>query len=215
LSEWEGALFDSYSTRVPLIVVWPGRRAGGRRIETPVAMIDVLPTVLELAGLPAPEVCQGRSLAPLLLAGAGQSGARAADLPPVILDEARVHEATGEMIGNIEVVDGRWGASLEIAPPLGGDGSHGRHAVPAGGRWAAVHPCFDDTPRLMLHDLSDDRCARRAVNDAHPELVEHYARLLNERWEAHRILAQRYDELTDVALTPDQLEQLQELGCIR
>jgi arylsulfatase A-like enzyme len=215
LPEWEGALFDSYSTRVPLIVVWPGRIPGGRRVDTPVAMIDVLPTVLELAGLPPPEVCQGRSLAPLLLAPAAQTAARAAELPPVILDEFRVDEATGEMIGNIEIVDGRWGASLQIAPPLGGDGSHGRHAVPAGGRWAAVHPYFDDTPRLLLYDLEQDRFARRAVNDAHPDLVERYARLLHERWEAHRLLAQRYDELTDVVLTPDQLEQLQELGYIR
>ncbi|MGH9362789.1 MAG: sulfatase-like hydrolase/transferase, partial [Thermoanaerobaculia bacterium] len=64
---WEGALFDSYSTRVPLVVVWPGHIAGGRRIARPVSMIDVLPTLLDLAGLPRPEVAQGRSLAPLLL----------------------------------------------------------------------------------------------------------------------------------------------------
>jgi hypothetical protein len=160
-------------------------------------------------------VCQGRSLAPLLLADAERTAAEAGRLPPVILDEFRVDEATGEMIGNIEIVDGRWGASLEVAPALGGDGSHGRHAVPAGGRWAAVHPYFADTPRLLLYDLADDRFARRAVNDAHPDLVERYARLLHERWEAHRILAQRYDELTDVPLTPEQLEQLQELGYIR
>jgi arylsulfatase A-like enzyme len=215
LPEWEGALFDSYNTRVPLIVVWPGRIPGGRRLDVPVAMIDVLPTVLELAGLPAPEVCQGRSLAPRQRADAERTAAEAGRLPPVILDEFRVDEATGEMIGNIEIVDGRWGASLEVAPALGGDGSHGRHAVPAGGRWAAVHPYFADTPRLLLYDLADDRFARRAVNDAHPDLVERYARLLHERWEAHRILAQRYDELTDVPLTPEQLEQLQELGYIR
>ena len=48
---WEGALFDSYATRVPLVVVWPARLPAGRRVETPVSMIDVLPTLLELAGL--------------------------------------------------------------------------------------------------------------------------------------------------------------------
>src|SRR5688572_30984572 len=36
----------------------------------------------------------------------------------VILDEFRVDEGTGEMIGNLEIVDGRWGASLEIGPDL-------------------------------------------------------------------------------------------------
>ena len=39
-------------------------------------MIDVLPTILDLAGLPPPEVAQGRSLAPLLLGGERSSRGR-------------------------------------------------------------------------------------------------------------------------------------------
>ena len=45
--QWQGALFDSYASRVPLLVVWPGRIPAGRRIEHPVSLIDLLPTVLE------------------------------------------------------------------------------------------------------------------------------------------------------------------------
>jgi arylsulfatase A-like enzyme len=37
---------------VPLIVVWPGRIPAGGASTTPVSMIDVLPTLLDLAGLP-------------------------------------------------------------------------------------------------------------------------------------------------------------------
>jgi arylsulfatase A-like enzyme len=206
---WQGALFDAYATRVPLLVIWPGHLPAGRRVETPVSMIDVLPTLLDLAGLPAPDVLQGRSLAPLLRGEINEA-------PPVILDEFRVDEATGEMIGNLEIVDGRWGASLEIGPVPGGDATatEGRRAVPAGGRWGAVHPFYDGAPRLLLYDLERDPFATRAVNDEHPELVERYRRLLYRQWQAHLALAQRFTEAGEVALTPEQLQQLRALGYI-
>lgn len=54
--------------RVPLIVMDPrlpgGRR--GKRVQAQVQSIDVAPTLLDIAGLPAPAAMQGRSLAPLL-----------------------------------------------------------------------------------------------------------------------------------------------------
>ncbi len=206
---WEGALFDSYSTRVPLVFVWPGHIQGGRRIAQPVSMIDVLPTILELSGLPPPAVAQGRSLAPLLLG-------RELGPTPVIFDEFRVDEASGELVGNLEVLDGRWGASLEIAPAAAGaDEAHARHAVPAGGRWGAVHPLFPAVPRLLLYDLWNDPFALRAVNDEHPELVERYRKVLLEQWEAQRALAQLFHQAGDVPLAPEMLRELQDLGYIR
>jgi arylsulfatase A-like enzyme len=206
---WQGALFDAFSSRVPLVVVWPGQIKGGQRFAQPVSMIDVLPTILDLVGLPQPEVVQGQSLAPLLRGGS-------ATLRPVVFDEFRVDERSGEMVGNIEVVDGRWGASLEIGPvPKGADPSRGRHAVPAGGRWGAVHPFYPEAPRLLLYDLWNDPFARSAVNDAHPERVEHYRSLLQKQYEAHRALAQRFQQAGDVPLTPDQLQQLRALGYIQ
>lgn len=39
------------SVHVPLLFHWPGRIPAGKRIETPVAMIDLLPTLLELLGI--------------------------------------------------------------------------------------------------------------------------------------------------------------------
>jgi arylsulfatase A-like enzyme/lipopolysaccharide biosynthesis regulator YciM len=50
---------------VPLIVVPPGSGKAARRPEV-VSLVDVLPTVVELAGLALPSVVQGRSLVPLL-----------------------------------------------------------------------------------------------------------------------------------------------------
>jgi arylsulfatase A-like enzyme len=207
---WQGALFDAYATRVPFIMIWPAGIEAGLRFEQPVSMIDVLPTLLELVGLPRPEVGQGQSLAPLLR---GETD----EVRPVILDEFRVHEPSGEMLGNLEIIDGRWGASLEIGPsPEGsGDPRLGRHAVPVGGRWGAVHPYFAEVPKLLLYDLWNDPFALEAVNDDHPELVEHYRRVLLEHWKAHQALAQRFGEAGEVALSPEQLEQLRSLGYIQ
>ncbi len=206
---WEGALFDAYSSRVPLLFVWPGEIEAGRRIAEPVSMIDVLPTLLELVGLPQPEVLQGQSLAPLLRGEAQQ-------LRPVVLDEFRIDDATGEMVGNLEIVDGRWGASLEIGPaPAGAGEGMGRHAVPAGGRWGALHPVYPEVPRLLLYDLEADPFVRQAVNDEHPERVEAYRRQLLELWQAHQALAGRFTPGEEVELTPEQLRQLRSLGYIQ
>jgi arylsulfatase A-like enzyme len=57
------------SMRIPLIVRWPGLGAGarGRTVDAPVLNVDVAPTILDLAGVEAPEGLHGRSLRPLLL----------------------------------------------------------------------------------------------------------------------------------------------------
>ncbi|MFN0009953.1 MAG: sulfatase [Planctomycetota bacterium] len=53
--------------RVPLMIRWPAAVKGGRRIGTPVSLLDVYPTLSELTGIEAPEALQGRSFAPELV----------------------------------------------------------------------------------------------------------------------------------------------------
>ena len=55
-------LYDE-QIHVPLMVRWPGEVPAGRRIATPVGLIDVAPTVLELAGIESTAPRDGRSLA--------------------------------------------------------------------------------------------------------------------------------------------------------
>ncbi len=50
---------------VPLIVKWPQGRHAGTVVEQRVTLMDVLPTVLETAGLPVPDGLDGRSLVDL------------------------------------------------------------------------------------------------------------------------------------------------------
>jgi hypothetical protein len=135
---------------------------------------------------------------------------------PVVLDEFRVDESTGQMVGNIEMIEGRWGASLEIGPQAAGvEASHGRHAFPAGGRWGAVHPFFPEATRLLIYDLWNDPFAARAVNDEHPDLVEHYRAALGEQWLVHQALARKFGEAGDQPLDPAMLRTLESLGYTR
>jgi arylsulfatase A-like enzyme len=54
------------TVRVPLVLRFPGRLPAGRRIAAQAAVLDVMPTVLDLLHVPAPPSLQGRSLRPLL-----------------------------------------------------------------------------------------------------------------------------------------------------
>ena len=58
------------ATRVPLIIKVPGLSRGQveKRVTVPVELVDILPTVADLAGIPLPEdqIFDGKSLVPLL-----------------------------------------------------------------------------------------------------------------------------------------------------
>ncbi len=65
--EAEHGLFLYRETiRVPLIVKLPGARGAGGRVREPVQHIDLVPTILDLAGAPRPTGLGGRSLVPAL-----------------------------------------------------------------------------------------------------------------------------------------------------
>ena len=195
---WSRPWFRPSITRVPLIFVWPGHIAAGQRFSEPVvSMIDVLPTLLDLVGLPMPEVMQGQSLAPLLLGKEGW------EPRPVIFDEFDVDQETGEFRGRIEVVDGRWGASLEINPkPPKEDedeeATERRRPVP-----------------LLLYDLWNDPVCVHSLHEERPDLVEKYTKFLEAQWEAHQALAQHFTRSEDSPLTPEQLQTLRSLGYIQ
>ncbi|HRI14156.1 MAG TPA: sulfatase-like hydrolase/transferase, partial [Verrucomicrobiota bacterium] len=53
--------------RVPLIAWWPGKIAGGRTNNRPVAAWDIVPTLAQLANAPLPKQLDGRSFSALLL----------------------------------------------------------------------------------------------------------------------------------------------------
>jgi hypothetical protein len=139
-----------------------------------------------------PEVMQGQSLAPLLF---GEDGW---EPRPVILDEFYVDRETSELRGVIEVVDGRWGASLEINPDPENRNRVTQRTVP-----------------LLLYDLWDDPYTQHSLHEERPDLVEKYTKFLEAQFEAHQSLAQLFTRSGEVALTPEQLRTLRALGYIQ
>jgi arylsulfatase A-like enzyme len=57
--------------RVPLVISWPGRISAGRS-DALVSLIDLLPTLCDLAGVPVPDGVDGISLRPILEQRAGR-----------------------------------------------------------------------------------------------------------------------------------------------
>jgi iduronate 2-sulfatase len=53
-------------TRVPFIIAAPGMKTAGQSTDTPVELLDIFPTLCDMAGIPTPDFVQGTSLLPLL-----------------------------------------------------------------------------------------------------------------------------------------------------
>jgi arylsulfatase A-like enzyme len=53
-------------TRVPWLVRWPGVTRPGRRVESVASHVDLVPTLLDAAGVEVPHGVQGESLRPVL-----------------------------------------------------------------------------------------------------------------------------------------------------
>ncbi len=107
---------------------------------------------------------------------------------PVILDEFYEDWMTGELRGFIEVIDGRWGASLEINP------------------WPDLPKDQKRPVSLLLYDLWNDPYCLRSVHEERPDLVKKYMTFLKKQFEAHQALGQHFTRSKFVVLTPKQLE---------
>jgi arylsulfatase A-like enzyme len=175
------AYLNPYLTRVPLVVTWPAKIEPGQRFRDPVSLLDLLPTVLDLAGRPKPDYLQGQSLAPLLL---GQPGW---EPRPVVIDELTYDSASGEPTGIMEIVDGRWGASLAISKE-GND--------------------------LLLYDLWNDPYCLKSLHKEKPELAKKYTGLLQRKFREHQALAKEFPRGKGGAMDSEQLKTLQSLGYI-
>ncbi len=67
-AQWPFGKWNLYEDgiRTPLIASWPGRIAPGARTEAMVSWIDILPTLVEIAGGSPPDKIDGRSFLPVL-----------------------------------------------------------------------------------------------------------------------------------------------------
>ena len=142
-STYEGGM------REPTIAWWPGRIAPGTTSDAPTAEMDVLPTLVRLAGgvVPVRPVIDGKDLWPLLSGQSAQSP----------------HEALFYFNGNrLEAVrSGPW--KLAVKPQLEGLRAENRAAF----RAAKGQPFIP-----ALYDLDTDISERTDVAAQHPDVVK-------------------------------------------
>ena len=138
---------------VPLILHLPGVLEGGTVVDEPVELIDVMPTVLDLLGVPAPASMQGRSLR-RLIAGETDAARR------WILSEAT---CTDPEMKSIRTGHHKLMTALRAT---GGE----RTGLSGEVEWE------------QLFDLEDDPREQRSLHEADPELLDLLRRALAERF---------------------------------
>jgi arylsulfatase A-like enzyme len=178
-------------TRVPLIMRWPGGLSGGRIVNEVVQSIDVMPTLLALGGIEAPQGLQGQSLTPLLSA---EEGKRAEwRRRPAITEKAIVQPGPAPPPHETEsyaITDEQWKLV--------------RNVVRAEG-----------TPEFELYDAVKDPLDKTNIAQAHPDVVDRLAKAL-DGWKA---MAEKAKLASDAEgaknLTPEQLQRLRSLGYVK
>jgi arylsulfatase A-like enzyme len=194
---WHGQSVYGEMMRVPLVIRWPGRLSA-RRVNDPVQLIDVMPTLLDISRLTHPEGLQGQSLMPLLTASsAGGAGTvSAADSGwrnrPVIME--KIPDGTAEefpaTIAATAIIDGQWKLI------------HNKAGAP-------------DRPEYELFDVANDPLDQKNVADQNPEVVKRLAKAIEGfRTMAAAARLKPDAEATD-KMTPEQLQRLRSLGYIK
>ncbi len=111
---YHGTLLHQTTLRVPLLIRPAGPEPAGRDVSVPVSLVDVMPTILEAAGVSAPEEMDGRSLARALAAG----GDPDVDAERPLLAETIQPRALFGWVPLAGVRAGRWSYVAGPAPRL-------------------------------------------------------------------------------------------------
>lgn len=188
-------------TSVPLVLRYPGVIPAGVSVSETVRSIDLMPTLLELSHLAAPQGIQGQSLVPLL-AGAGDSaGGRQAAMgvaqaaqpaggwtqQPAYSERATYHPPEGEEAYSI-VKDG----------------------------WKLIHNVqgYKNRAEFELFERAKDPLDQTNVADQHPEIVKQLGEDLTawRKWAEENALPEA--DSTE-GLSDDELRRLRSLGYIQ
>lgn len=140
--------------RVPLIVRWPGHVRAGTRSDALVSLVDLLPTLLELAGAP-PEALEGMSFAPVL------RGARRTHRELIFALHTNVGILNGGPFPIRSVRDRRWRYIRNLLP----DATFTNNVTQVGqGGW----------PSWVAHAADDSFAAARVTRYQHRPAEELY-----------------------------------------
>ncbi len=155
-----GGLADEGSIAVPLAIRLPGRVRAGARLDSPVSLVDVAPTLLGGLGLQIPPEMEGRDL----------SGALAIGRPSRLV-EAPVFSAATLLSGIASVRSGRWKLVHTPGPLAAG--------VRENDPWESD---YEPAESFRLYDVRDDPGETRDLAGEHPDRVARMRAVL-EAWE--------------------------------
>ena len=168
------SVISDVSNRIPLLIRAPGMDQSGI-VTHPVSSIDLMPTLLELAGLTAPEGIDGLSLASCMREPASdpqrdvfsETGVWLTDLPgtpaghlryPNLLDLLTVRNiATGTVSIKPEYVE-----QVNLA----------KDRMIRVGQWKLVYQPLNDGYLLKLFNVANDRNCLNDVSGDYPKIVE-------------------------------------------
>jgi arylsulfatase A-like enzyme len=190
---WHGQSIYGELIRVPLILWGPGRIPKSGRIEEPVSLIDVMPTLLDLSGLRAPAAAQGQNLRPLFTGGTGGAGAAKEGWKkrPVIAEKQPIgREDFPNKSESYAVMDGGWKLIQNVVRP-------------------------PDKPEFELFDFYKDPLDQKNVAAEHPDVVARLTRALDGFRTMARAAKLKPDTESTKGLSKEQLEQLRSLGYVQ
>jgi arylsulfatase len=162
-------------------------------VQEPAPLIDLMPTLLELAGRRKPEGLQGRSLRPLLVAeGAPPAGGPLAwQARPVFAEKQPMggsdHPNASE---SYAIVEGDWKLIHNVARP-------------------------PEKPEFELFRFYEDPLDQRNLAAQQPAVVQRLAQRLGEWRRAARAARLKPDSELAKGLSAQQLERLRSLGYLR
>ena len=178
----------------PLIMRWPGVIPAGAVIEETVQNVDVMPTLLELSGIPLPEGIHGRSLVPLMTAHGGMAGfssdARWQKRPAVSEWERRKDQLETRDVDAFSIILDGWKLIHNVERP-------------------------QDYPEFELYHHANDPLDQKDLASDNQEIVERLAKQL-ERWHEWALAARLpSDAEATEDLPAEELERLRSLGYVQ
>ena len=190
---WHGTTVYAEQTDVPLVLWGPGFVPGGVVAPQTVQMIDLMPTLLDLAGLATPEEAQGQSLLPLItsLAAGEEASAGGWQQRPAFSESSRgpgfARILPQSPNGRDVIVDGQWRLVENLEPPA-------------------------DWPQYELYDRANDPLDQNDLAADKPDVVAELAAKLmawREWTQARRLEPDSLD-----SMSAEELARLKSLGYI-
>ncbi len=209
-------LYDA-SIRIPLLMRFPGRIPNATRVQQLVRNVDIMPTTLDLLGIPIPRDLDGRSLRPVIEGKElpGVPSYSETYTPTVVLQPVVVPEM-GTVLGPmtrraIRTEGWKFVESTFSRPCRKGTSAHRSRTLGHIDQWelqaaAAVAPEECDRLRVQeLYDLTTDSAEVRNVAVTHSDVVGQLEPVL-------QAAAERKAEGEKIILSPEDRERLGNLG---